>query len=167
MVPSETKCIAMIPAVTAAAAASTTVGGIDTLGFDYCTIDLVIGSIASNTDVMTYLQVCESNTVKPTAYTDGDVIVALTGGTHTSATAGFVLPAASTCTVVPVGSNYRMNIDLRGRKRYLGLLVTPGITANLSAVAMLSRAHVDPAMPVVAVATNSTAAYQCRLNVSA
>ena len=167
MVPSETKSICLIPPVTAAAAASTTVGGVDTLGYDYCTIDVICASIPTGTDVMTYLQVCESDTVLPTAYTDGDVIVALTGGTHTSATAGFVLPGLSTCTVVPIGTDLRLNIDLRGRKRYLGLLVTPAVTTNLTAVAMLSRAHVDPAMPVVAVQTNSTEAYQCHLNVSA
>lgn len=165
MVP-ETKCKLMIPPGTVAAA-STTQGGVDTLGFDYCTIDVINGNIATSATAVTFIQVSESDTVLPTAYTDGAAIVALTGAAATSVTAGFVLPTPSTCTVVPVGSNFRFNIDLRGRMRYLGLLVTPAQTWSLSAVAMLSRAHVDPAMPVVAVATNSTEAYQCRLNVSA
>ena len=165
MVP-ETKCVCMIAPGTVGAA-STTEAGIDTLGYDYCTIDVINGNIATNATAVTFIQVSESDTVLPTAYTDGAAIVALTGAAATSATAGFVLPTPSTCTVVPVGSNFRFNIDLRGRKRYLGLLVTPAQTWSLSAVAMLSRAHVDPAMPVVAVATNSTEAYQCRLNVSA
>jgi len=165
MVPSETKCICMIPPATVAAA-STTEAGLDRLGYDYCTIDVINGAIATDATAVTYLQLSESDTVLPTAYTDGTAIVAFTGAAATSATAGFVLPTPSTCTVVPVGSNFRFNVDLRGRKRYLGLLVTPGQSWALSAVAMLSRAHVDPAMPVVAVATNSTEAYQCRLNIS-
>jgi len=166
MVPSEQKTICMIAPGTVAAA-STTEAGVDTLGYDYCTIDVINGNTATNATAVTFIQVSESDTVLPTAYTDGAAIVALTGAAATSATAGFVLPTPSTCTVVPVGSNFRFNIDLRGRKRYLGLLVTPAQTWSLSAVALLSRAHVDPAMPVVAVATNSTEAYQCRLNVSA
>lgn len=165
MVPSETKCICMIPPATVAAA-STTEAGVDTYGYDYCTIDVINGAIASNATAVTYLQVSESDTVLPTAYTDGSAIVALTGAAATSATAGFVLPTPSTCTVVPVGSNFRFNIDLRGRKRYLGLLVTPAQTWALSAVAHLSRAQDSPAMKVVTPATNSTEAYQCRLKES-
>ena len=155
----------MIPPATVAAA-STTEAGVDTIGFDYCTIDVINGAIATDANAVTFIQVSESDTVLPTHYTDGAAIVALTGAAATSATAGFVLPAPSTCTVVPIGSNFRFNIDLRGRKRYLGLLVTPAQTWALSAVAHLSRADTDPAMSVVTPATNSTEAYQCRLNVS-
>ena len=165
MVPSETKCICMIPPATVAAA-STTEAGVDTLGYDYCTIDVMNGATASNATAVTFLQISETDTVLPTQYTDGDAIVALTGAAAVSATAGFVLPTPSTCTVVPIGSNFRFNIDLKGRKRYLGILVTPGQTWALSAVAMLSRCQDGPAMSTISVATNSTVPYQSRLNVS-
>ena len=165
MVPSETKCICMIPPATVAAA-STTEAGVDTLGYDYCTIDVMNGATASNATAVTFLQISETDTVLPTQYTDGDAIVALTGAAAVSATAGFVLPTPSTCTVVPIGSNFRFNIDLKGRKRYLGILVTPAQTWALSAVAMLSRCQDGPAMSTISVATNSTVPYQSRLNVS-
>ena len=166
MVPSNTKCVCMIAPGTVAAA-STTEAGLDTYGYDYCTIDVINGNTATNATAVTFIQVSESDTVLPTAYTDGTAIVALTGAAAVSATAGFVLPTPSTCTVVPVGSNFRFNIDLKGRKRYLGLLVTPAQTWSLSAVAMLSRVQDGPAMSTISVATNSTVAYQSRLNVSA
>ena len=165
MVPSETKCICMIPPATVAAA-STTEAGLDTYGYDYCTIDVINGATASNATAVTFLQISETDTVLPTQYTDGDAIVALTGAAAVSATAGFVLPTPSTCTVVPIGSNFRFNIDLKGRKRYLGILVTPAQTWALSAVAMLSRCQDGPAMSTISVATNSTVPYQSRLNVS-
>ena len=165
MVPSNTKCVCMIPPATVAAA-STTEAGLDTYGYDYCTIDVMNGATASNATAVTFLQISETDTVLPTQYTDGDAIVALTGAAAVSATAGFVLPTPSTCTVVPIGSNFRFNIDLKGRKRYLGILVTPGQTWALSAVAMLSRCQDGPAMSTISVATNSTVPYQSRLNVS-
>jgi len=166
MVPSETKTVKLITPGTVAAD-STNEAGLDTYGFDYCTIDVINGAIASNATAVTYLQISETDTVLPTAYTDGAAIVALTGAAVKSATAGFVLPTPSTCTVVPTGSIFRFNIDLKARKRYLGLLVTPGQTWALAAVAHLSRARVNPAMNVVSPATNSTEASQCRLKVSA
>jgi len=165
MVPSETKCVCLFPPQTGAAA-STFEGGVDTLGYDYCVIDFINGSAATDSVAATFIQCSESDTQLCTNYTDGTAIVALTGAAAVSATAGFVLPTPSTCAVVPVGSHYRFNIDLRGRKRYLGILWTPGTGGNFAATATLSRAHVDPAMPVVAVATNSTEFYQCRLNES-
>jgi hypothetical protein len=165
MVPSETKIVKLFTPATVAAAATTT-GCVDTLGYDYCTIDVMAGSIASNATAVTYLQVSESETAM-TAYTDGDAIVALTGAAAVSATAGFVLPAPSTCTVVPTGCNYRMNIDLKGRKRYLTLLFTPAQTVAQCAWATLSRVQNGPAMETISPITNSTVAYQCHLNVSA
>lgn len=149
------------------AAASSFECGVDTKGYDYCTIDFCNGAAATDSVAAVFIQCSESDTQFCTNYTDGTPIVALVGAAVVSASAGFVLPTPSTCTVVPVGSNYRFNIDLRGRKRYLGVLWEVGTGGNFSIVANLSRAHVDPAMPVVAVATNSTEAYQCRLNESA
>ena len=160
----ETKAFVMIPPGTVAAA-STTEGGVDTIGYDFAEITVVNGNTATNATAVTFIQLSESDTQFCTNYTDGAPIVAFVGAAVVSATAGFVLPTPSTCTVVPVGSTFRFNVDLRGRKRYLGLLVTPAQTWSLSAVAMLSRAHVDPAMNVVTPATNSVEACQCRLKI--
>jgi len=165
MVPSETKTLVMIPPGTVAAA-STTEGGVDTYGYDYCTIDVINGNTATNATAVTFIQLSESDTQFCTNYTDGAAIVAFTGAAAVSATAGFVLPTPSTCTVVPVGSTFRFNVDLKGRMRYLGLLVTPAQTWSLSAVAHLTRVQDGPATKVVTPATNSTEACQCRLKVS-
>ena len=162
----DTKCVNLFLPQTGAAA-STFEGGVDTLGYDYCTIDFCNGSAATDSVAATFIQCSESDTQLCTNYTDGEPIVALVGAAVVSASAGFVLPTPSTCTVVPIGSNYRFNIDLRGRMRYLGILWTPGTGGNFSAVATLSKPHVGPAMTVPAVATNSTEAYQCRLIASA
>ena len=165
MVPSESKVVKLFTPGTVAAA-STSTGCVDTYGYDYCTIDVIDGAIASAATAVTYLQVSESDTAM-TAYTDGTAIVALTGAAATSATAGFVLPSPSTCTVVPTGCNYRMNIDLRGRKRYMTLLFTPGVTVALAANAYLYRTNDGgPAMSTISPITNSTVAYQSHLNVS-
>lgn len=163
MVPDVKIVSMMIPATKAAA--STTTGLVDTLGYDYCVINTEHGATATDSLAMTFVQCSESDTA-PTAYTDGTAIVALTGAAATSATAGFVLPTPSTCTVVPVGGNFQFNIDLKGRKRYLVMLVTPAQTMALACHAILSRVADGPASPVIAVATNSTIAHQCRLNVS-
>jgi len=165
MVPDQTKVIKLFTPATVAAAATTT-GCVDTLGYDYATIDVMAGSIASNATAVTYLQVSESDTAM-TAYTDGTAIVALTGAAAVSATAGFVLPAPSTATVVPTGCTYRMNVDLRGRKRYLTLLFTPAQTVAQAAWASLGRVQDGPASPIAVPITNSTEASQCHLNVSA
>lgn len=165
MVPSESKVVNLFPPQTLAAA-GTVEGGVDTIGFDYCTIDVMNGSTATDSVAITFIQVSESDTQLCTNYTDGTAIVALTGAAATSATAGFILPTPSTCTVVPIGSHYRFNIDLKARMRYLGLLLTPGTGGSWAGIATLHRVQDSPAMLVPAVATNSVEAYQCRLNVS-
>jgi hypothetical protein len=91
---------------------------------------------ATNKAALTTLKITESDTV--TSISSQSAIVALTGGTATSTSVGFVIPAA---TAMGLGAGIEFQIDLRKRKRYLGLQVTPGdATANGSfAVAKLSR----------------------------
>jgi len=166
MVPSESKVVKLITPQTLAAA-STTTAHFDTKGYDYCTIDIMDGSVATATTAITYLQVAEGDTAI-TAYTSltGSIIIPLTGGTATSATAGFVCPQPSTATVVPTGCNYRLNIDLKGRKRWLFLEFTPAHASSIAAWATLYRCEDGPAMSTISPITNSTAIYQSHLNVS-
>lgn len=166
MVPSNTKTLKLITPQTVAAA-STTTAAVDTLGYDYMTLDFIDGSIHTGTDRLTFLQLSESPTTM-SAYTDGTNIAACVGAAATSSTAGFVLPRQSTCTVVPTGVVYRMNVDLKGRKRYMCLLYTPVNASSICAVAHLSRKNEGgEAMVAGDVAAQSTEACECRLVVNA
>jgi hypothetical protein len=68
----------------------------------------------------------------------GTAIVALTGGTVTSSSVGFHIDEA---TEMGPGAVVEFQIDLRKRKRYIDLRLTPGdTTANETyAIALLSR----------------------------
>jgi len=162
MVPSNTKTMKIITPQTVAAA-STTTAQIDTLGYDYMVLDFIDGSVHTGTDRLTYLQLSESPTTM-SAYTDGTNVVACVGAAATSATAGFVLPRQSTCTVLPTGVCYRMNVDLKPRKRYMTLLFTPVNASSICATAHLSRKNEGgEAMVAGDVAAQSTEAFECRL----
>lgn len=108
----------------------------DTLGFDYASIDVAIPTADTTTDGVSVLKVSESDDTTTTV-TD---VVALVGGTATSATVGFVLPAGKTSGNTLV----KMNIDLKKRKRYLTLTCSPRTTQLLTAFANLSLAEQDP-----------------------
>lgn len=166
MVPSNTKIVQIVMPTTALTAAS--VGGtgyIDTKGFDYLTIGVLEHSVTETTQVGTF-RVGEIDTV-PTAYTDCTDIVALCGGTATSTTAGFVLPSPSSA--YTMGNVYRVNLDLRGRKRYIGVSYSPAVTAGdtIAAFGILSRSEVSPAQATATNVTANSALHACRLNVSA
>ena len=126
--------------------AGTVFGTIDTYGFDYCQIDLMAGTGEAASTAVTTLRLCEDDTA-PTAYTDGDAVTQFVGAAATSTSAGFVLPALSSTKK----NIYRFNIDLRGRKRYLGLNFAPEKqTLGVAALATLSRSEEDVAMSTAA-----------------
>jgi len=102
--------------------------------FDYANILFHIGAAATTSAVMTTLNLKESDTVtSPSSMT---AIVALTGGTATSSSVGFVIPAAQAAG----GNLVEFQLDLRKRKKYVGLTATPAQTLVLGATALLSRA---------------------------
>jgi len=121
---------------------------IDTLGFDYCVIDWYLGTAAATT-VAGVLNVQEGDTTA--SYS---TVAALTGGTATSSTVGFVIPAHTGTTTTAKEVYATFNIDLRPRKRYLKVVCTPGSDANITGIANLYRAD---EMPTAAgTATNAT-----------
>jgi len=102
--------------------------------FDYANILFHVGTSATTSAVMTTLNLKESDTVtSPSSMT---AIVALTGGTATSSSVGFVIPAAQAAG----GNLVEFQLDLRKRKKYVGLTATPAQTLILGATALLSRA---------------------------
>ena len=108
-----------------------------TLGYDYCNLYVNVGTHATNGASIGTLKITESDT--STVISSQSAIVALTGGTATSTSVGFVIPGASTAgngQVIP------FQIDLRKRKLYLGLQITPGTTTmNIGAIAVLRRSN--------------------------
>jgi hypothetical protein len=91
--------------------------------------------------------------------TDMDLIPAFTGGSAVGATVGFVLPARSSTTI----NFYRFNVDLLGRKRYVGMTFTPAtaIAGGVAMVARLYRGNTAPSNEAIGTATAG-----CRLVVS-
>ncbi len=166
MVPSENKIMMMVMPTTALTAGSAGgTGYIDTKGYDYLTIGVLEHSVTETTQVSTF-RVGEIDTV-PTAYTDCTDIVALCGGTAISTTAGFVLPQPNSA--YTMGNVYRANLDLRGRKRYIGVSYSPGVTAGdtIAVFGVLSRCADGPAQATATNLTANSILHHCRLNVSA
>jgi len=139
--------------------AGTVMGTIDTKGYDFASIKLVAGTGDAASTAVTTLRMCESDdTSSLTAYTDGDAVTAFVGAAATSTSAGFVLPALSSTKQ----NVYKFNVDLRGRKRYLGINFAPEKqTVGVGCVADLHRAEEDPAE-----ATAATSADGARVIVS-
>jgi len=147
----ECKTIPMFEGLTMTSA-GTVFGSVDTLGFDYCIVSLEAGSGAAAQTAVTTLRMCEADTA-PTAYTDGTAITACVGAAATSTSAGFVLPALSST----VGNTYQFNIDLKGRKRYLGINFAPTLqTVGVGCQAILFRAADGADIKTVATGTKGT-----------
>ncbi len=126
--------IAIMPAATCATNATQSLV-FNHLGFDYANIDVIVGTHATNGADIGTLALVESDTV--TSVSSMSAIVAFTGGTATSTSVGFVIPGAA---ALGPGGAVQFQVDLRKRKAYVGLTITPGSTTiNIAAIARLSR----------------------------
>lgn len=132
-----TKTVLVIQPQSVASTATAT-GNIDTLGFRYCAVDFCLDSNAATTAPIA-LKLTESD---DTVATNFAAIATFTGGTATSTSAGFVIPAA--VTAADQKASVRMHVDLRGRKRYLKASLTPGTTNTCTIIAHLWRAEEAP-----------------------
>lgn len=112
---------------------ATATGNIDTLGFDYATIDLAMATSNDVTNNPSVLKLAESDDTVVTNFAD---ITAFVG----DGAGGFTIPPA--VTQGPWGMQFR--VDCRKRKRYLRLSVSPVTTQSMSAVANLSRGDEAP-----------------------
>jgi hypothetical protein len=147
MVP-EIKVVPLIQGTTATAATALT-GILDTKGFDYAQINVMeIGTTAGGQ--ITQLALSEGNTAI-TAITSatGNTLTTFTGGTAVDATHGFVLGTGSS----GVSGVHQLNIDLRGRKRYLFMSFTPTKDSVAVAWANMTRAEQSPPAAVDATTT--------------
>lgn len=132
----------LIPCKTATVATNaSTYGYLDTIGWDHAQIIVLTsgytGAAATSVAMGLVLKVTEG-----TGSTAASAIVPLTGGAATSTSVGFVIPnyantSSEGCVAV-------LDIDLTKRERYLRLQYNQGIKMTFSALAILSRGHVEP-----------------------
>lgn len=117
---------------------ATATGIIDTLMPDgtgkaqWATVDVLAGTadVVSNKPTVCKLQ--ESDDTNATNFAD---IAAFTTPT---------IPNANTAATAVLQNNYKFNVDLRGRKRYLQVVYSPQTTQVISAIANLGRAPQAP-----------------------
>lgn len=120
---------------------SLTCNVIDTKGYDYCEVEVILGA----TDVAaTAMKIQESDTKSSaTALTSGADVTGLVYGTSTDiAGSTSALPSATDDNKV-----FKFEIDCRGRKRYLLPVVTGGdgtSGAYYTVIARLSKAEIQP-----------------------
>ncbi len=115
------------------AASATYTHEIDTLGYKYASIDVLFSPFtASNVSIASVLKVGEADTAGATA-TD---VTGLRGGTD------FTIAATGASTGANIGAIARFNVDLRGRKRYLTVSVSPSTTVAVITNARLSKGDV-------------------------
>jgi len=155
--------ICFSPAATAATNATTTLA-FDTLGFDQANIYVMAGTISTSGETLRTIAISESDT--ETAAASMTDIVAFATGTETSTSVPNAMPAI---TVLGLGAVLEYQIDLRARKRYLGVEVTAGTnTCNVSILGLLSRASEsdDTAAKKNAINLNNTESSNCALVVT-
>jgi hypothetical protein len=107
---------------------------IDTVGFDHASIDVVFSPYTAATSSAASVLKLQSSDVSGSGQVDltgfvGGVDFTVAAGSTTGANAGYV---------------HRFDVDLRGRKRYLTVVATPGNTVAMASMARLSRGESQP-----------------------
>lgn len=127
-------------AVSCATAATAVCAAIDTLGFDWATLDVwATTQVDTNLSSGPYVfKLTECDTSSGT-YAD---ITGFRGGSATATNVDFLMGTPAAATNVPM---YKFNVDLRARKRYLKLAITTGSgTQTWYAYANLGRGEQSP-----------------------
>ncbi len=106
-------------------------------GYDYLTLDVILGTGNTQTAVVTGLKISESDTItSASSMTD---IAALCCSNTTSTSAVNAVPGAAYQGLAGIVAQFQ--VDLKSRKRYIGLTITTDTvqTAVVAAVATLWR----------------------------
>ena len=122
------KVLAINAAITTNAATAT--GNIDTIDYDYCSIDVTYTTTNSATNNPTVLKLSESDDTVVTNFAD---ISGFVGDTD------FTVPNMETAATNITGPFATFNVDCRARKRYLKVTISPLTTQTFTALAQLSR----------------------------
>ena len=113
---------------------ATVSGNVDTKGYDWLVVDVVTSTSNDTTNNPATLKLSESDDTVATNFSD----IGTFKGDDTSD--GFTIPNAVTSGAWGV----QMRVDLRGRKRYIKLSVSPVTTQVISGVASLGRGDEAP-----------------------
>lgn len=127
-----TKQVIMISQASTTNAATAT-GNIDTLDFDYLSLDVIMATSNDTTNNPTVFKLAESDDTVVTNFAD---ITEFVGDDSD----GWTVPAAVTSGLWGV----KFNVDLRARKRWLKLSISPLTTQIITAIGNLSKAQSLP-----------------------
>lgn len=128
-----------INAVSATNGGTVTGSNIDTLGFDWATIDVWATTQSASTQAGSpnVLKLQECDTTVASSFVD---IVGFRGGSATATNVDFVIGIGVTSGV----NGYKLNVDCRPRKRYLSVVVSPTTSQTFYGVANLGRGEQAP-----------------------
>jgi hypothetical protein len=104
---------------------------LDTLGFDYASIDVIFGPAASTSSVSQTLTLKQGDTSSPT-----EDVTGFTGSLRPAIYAGQTVSTTMTIS--------RLEVDLRGKKRYLEVKATPNTDVTIVIAARLGRGEEGP-----------------------
>ena len=124
------KAVLMIDAASTTNAATAT-GIVDTKGFDFCSIDIISATTNDTTNNPTVFNLLESD---DTVVTNAATISGFVGDTD------WTIPTGDTANTTLT----KMDVDCRGRKRYLRLNISPLTTVIYTAIANLGRGEELP-----------------------
>ena len=133
------KAVVAINAVSASNAGTATSSVIDTLGYDWATIDVWATTQSASTQAgsPSILKLQESDNTTATNFVD---VVGFRGGSATATNVDFVVGIGRTAGI----NNYKLNVDCRARKRYLSVVVSPTTTQTFYGLANLGKGENAP-----------------------
>lgn len=116
-----------------------TSSNIDTLGFDFVTIDISATTQSASTQAgsPSVLKIQESDTTVVTSFAD---VVGFRGGSATATNLDFVVGIGKTTGI----NAYKFNVDARARKRYLNVVISPTTTQTFQTNANGFRGEISP-----------------------
>lgn len=116
-----------------------TSANIDTLGFDFLTIDIAATTQSASTQAgsPSVLKIQESDTTVVTSFAD---VVGFRGGSATATNVDFVVAVGKTTGI----NAYKLNVDARARKRYLNVVASPTTTQTFQVTANGFRGEQSP-----------------------
>jgi len=113
----------------------TVTANLDTLGFDFVTIDVISTTSNNATNNPSVFKLQESDDTTASNFAD---ITALVG----DGAGGWTVPSWFTATAN--SKAVKFNVDLRHRKRYLRLSISPVTTQSFTAIANFARGETTP-----------------------
>lgn len=122
------------------ASTATTTMTFDTLGYDFAVVRVHGGTQATTDPALTVLKFLENDT--NTNASNMTAVTALTGGTAGNTSGFFVIPAATVSGLGGIVAEF--HLDLRKRKRFIQVNITPGTTLVYSVHVERGRAEQIP-----------------------